>query len=111
MAIGEIIGSFIIVSLFTFIYLIIQNTKDRKESLKIIRKQNIIILLLTDDIYWELAISDIKDDNLKIKDRVKDLIQCRAWELHSFVDTVIVKFIDDNIYEQELLKIITNYHK
>ena len=95
---------FIIIGFISTRYII--NTRDRKEQLMIIKHNDDIILMLTDDDYLRFSISDIKDDSHKIYERTKEIVLARAKELKGLVDRVVIYNNNDTSKETELLSII-----
>ena len=111
MEIGTIIGSSIaglIMGVFSLVYF---RTKDRKEPLAILRVDDTIHLLLTQDEYCDFDISDIKDDKEKINEEIKKVVKARASELVKFVDKVSYLDGTDEKLEKELLEIIQSAKK
>ncbi|KAB7889736.1 hypothetical protein [Poseidonibacter ostreae] len=106
MEIGTIIGSTIALLIIGFWALVIYRTKDRKEPLTIMEDGDVVRLFLTDDTYDEFSIADIKDDQQKIYEAIKNQIQYRSKELVRFVDRVTFFRDGDSKKEQELLNII-----
>jgi hypothetical protein len=100
--IGAIIVIFIM-GVFLFIYL---KTKDRKEHLNIIRINDTVHLLLTQDEYCDFDVSYIKDDEEKITTELKKVVKARATELVKFVHSVSCFDGSDKVLEQDLMKII-----
>ena len=106
MDIGAIIGSsiaFLILATVTFIYF---KTKDRKEPFVIVQEDDKVKFYLTESDYDEFDISDIKDDENRIYEEIKKLVQARAKELVRFVDRVVLHDMNDKSKEDELFSII-----
>ena len=98
-----IIGFLAIVMLLFFIGLAKQKNGD---ILTIFKDDNVIELLLTDDNYMTIDISDIKDDIDKINNKLREVIKSRAFELKSSVTKVSFVQRDDKAFSKELLNII-----
>ena len=103
---GAIIGSTIALLIMGFWALVIYRTKDRKEPLTIMEDGDVVRLFLTDDDYDEINISDIKGNQEKTYEAIKNQIQYRSKELVRFVDRVTFFKDGDPKKEQELLNII-----
>jgi hypothetical protein len=103
---GEIIGSIIVLSIIGGVALIYFRTKDRKGHLTIMIDGDVVRLLLNDDEYDELNISNIKDDKEKVYQEIKKLIQQRSKELVKYIDRVTFFKDGDPKQEEELLNII-----
>jgi len=80
--------------------------KNRKEVLTILEEEDTLHLLLSQDNYWKLDISKIKDDEIKIKEALEKIIKERAFELKNLVESI--NFIDgkDREFEEHLLNLI-----
>ena len=101
---GAIIGSTIALLIMGFWALVIYRTKDRKEPLTIMENGDVVRLFLTDD-YDEINISDIKGNQEKTYEAIKNQIQYRSKELVRFVGRVTFFKDGDPKKEQELLNI------
>ena len=102
MIIGSSIAGLILVGIFV-IYL---KTKNRKETLVIKEENGILYFLLGDDEHYSCDVSDLKDDEEKVVERVKDIVQQRAKKLVNFADSVRYMDGDDKVFEKELLDIL-----
>ena len=85
---GAIIGSTIALLIMGVWALVIYRTKDRKEPLTIMEDGDVVRLFLTDDDYDEINISDIKGNQEKTYEAIKNQIQYHSKELVRFVDRV-----------------------
>ena len=94
--------------IFVIAFLVYKNNKGRKEPLTIMIDDNTVRLFLSQDDYWNIDISDIKDNKQKINEKIKEVIKNRAFELKELVDRV--NFFDNKNEEfaKELLEIIKN---
>ena len=101
----KIIG-IIVVLIVGFWVLVFYRNKNRKESLTIMREEDTIKMFLSDDDYYEFDISDIKDDQEKIYNKIKSVLKDRSKELIKMVDRVKFFKEDDQQKEEELLNII-----
>ena len=108
MSIGMIIGSIIAITIMAIPIVIYNRTKDRKETLTIMRSDDTIRLLLNSDEYAHFDISDIKDDQKRVDEELVKVIQNRAKELVKFVDRVSFFESGNERFEKELLEIIEN---
>jgi len=98
-----IIGFLVIVMLLFFMGLAKQKNGD---ILTIFKDDNVIELLLTDDNYMTIDISDIKDDIDKINNKLREVIKSRAFELKSSVTKVSFVQKDNKTFANELLNVI-----
>ena len=78
------------------------------EVLTIFKDNDKIELLLTDDNYLTIDISDISSDKNQIEARLKEVIKNRAFELKGLVTKIRLVHIDNEILKEELLGIIEN---
>lgn len=106
MEIGMLIGSSIAGLILLGALVVYLKTKDRKETLVIKKKNAIIYLLLGEDEHYSCDVSDLKDDDMKIIETVKSIVNKRAKKLVSFVDSVHYMDGSDKVFEKELLSII-----
>ena len=103
---GMLIGSAIAGLIMLVVLVIYLKTKDRKETLVIKRKNDVLYFLLGEDEHYSCDVSDLKDDKEKIAQTVKSIVRKRAKKLANFVDSV--RYFDgaDEEFEKELLNII-----
>ena len=101
-----IIGSSIAGLILVAIVVIYFKTKDRKETLVIKKENGTLYFLLGDDEHYSCDVSDLKDDEEKVVERVKDIVQQRAKKLVNFADSVRYMDGDDKVFEKELLDIL-----
>lgn len=104
--IGTSIGTGIAILIMGAFLLLYFKTKDRKEPLAIVRVDDTIHLLLTQDEYCDFDISDIKDDKEKITEELKKVVKARAAELVKFVNRVSCFDGSDEGLEKELMEMI-----
>jgi hypothetical protein len=78
------------------------------EVLTVFKDNDKIELLLTDDNYLTIDISDISSDKNQIEARLKEVIKNRAFELKGLVTKIRLVHIDNEILKEELLGIIEN---
>ena len=79
---------------------------NRKEVLTILQEDDSLHLLLSQDNYWKLDISKIKDDEVKIREAIEKIIVDRAFELKSLVERVNLIEERDRAFEEHLLRLI-----
>lgn len=103
---GMVIGSSIAGLILLGILVMYLKTKDRKETLVIKIKNDMLYFLLGEDEHYSCDVSDLKDDEEKIVDTVKSILNNRAGKLVDFVDSV--HYIDgsDKVFEKEFLSVI-----
>ena len=106
MDIGMIIGTVIALVIMAVPLVIYFRTKDRKETLVIMKDGDTMRLLLTQDDYCDFDISDIKDDTKRVNEELVKVIKARAKELAKFVDRVTFFKDGNKAFEKELLEII-----
>ena len=106
MSMGMIIGTVVALIIMIVPLVIFFNTKDRTESLVIMKDGDTMRLFLTQDDYCDFDISDIKDDQKRINEELVKVIKARAKELVKFVDRVTFFKDGDEKFEKELLEII-----
>ena len=115
MDIGMIIGTVVALIIMIVPLIIFFKTKDRKESLVIMKDGDTMKLFLSDDDYCDFCkcgfaslhdISDIKDDQKRVNEELVKVIKARAKELVKFVDRVTFFKDGDEKFEKELLEII-----
>jgi len=94
--------------IFVIAFLIYKNNKDRKEPLTIMIDGNTVRLFLSQDDYWNIDISDIKDNEQKVNEKIKEVIKNRAFELKELVDRVSFFDNKNEKFAKELLEIIKN---
>ena len=76
------------------------------EVLTIFEDNDKIELFLTDDNYLTIDISDIKNNNSEINNRLKEVIKSRAFELNNLVTKVSFVQKDNKTFANELLNVI-----
>jgi len=101
-----IIGSSIVGLILVAIVVVYFKTKDRKETLVIKEENGILYFLLGEDEHYSCDVSDLKDDEGKITETVKDIVKKRASKLVNFVDSVRYMDGEDKFFEKELLDIL-----
>ena len=106
MDIGMIIGTVVALIIMIVPLVIFSKTKDRKESLVIMKDGDTMKLFLSDDDYCDFNISDIKDNQKRIDEELVKVVKARAKELVKFVDRVTFFKDGDERFEKELLEII-----
>jgi len=94
--------------IFVIAFLVYKNNKGRKEPLTIMIDDNTVRLFLSQDDYWNIDISDIKDNKQKINEKIKEVIKNRAFELKELVDRVSFFDNKNEKFAKELLEIIKN---
>ena len=104
MAIFAIIAILAFILMIVFWLIIIKNNKDRKEPLTIMKDGDTIRLFLSDDEYCRFDISDIKDDQKKINEKLAKVIKDRSKELVNLVDRVsFFRDRDKTIYRRKIV--------
>ena len=111
MELGTIIGTGIAILIMGSVLFVYLKTKDRKEPLVIVREENKIHLLLTDDEYYDFSIENIKNDEDKIYEMLKSVVASKAKELVGFVDRVQIDGSSETTKAKELLVIIQSARK
>ena len=101
-----LIGSAIAGLIMLVVLVIYLKTKDRKETLVIKRKNDVLYFLLGEDEYYSCDISDLNDDKVNIDELIKSIVRKRASKLVGFVDKVSCFDGTDVRFEKELLEII-----
>jgi len=108
----SILGMVVVGFVFFFIRGMLR--MERKESLLILRYKNSIEIALTDDKYYEFDISDILNEEDKIYNRLRSVIEKKAINLSGY-NIVNVKFFKDSDgteeQSKELYTIIDNERK
>ncbi len=79
----------------------------RKETLYIVKSDDTIHFLLSDDLYMSVKIKNYDEET--IYKTIKDVITHRAFELSNIVDNVCIIKNSDEALNSELLSILTNY--
>ena len=74
--------------------------------IRLLQNQDNIELILTDDEYMSFNISDIKSNQSEIDDRIREIVQSRAFELNTLVDRISLHKRDSIEFEQELLHLL-----
>ena len=105
MSIEITIGIVIIILMVGGMFLFFR-INNRKEVLTILQEEDTLHLLLSQDNYWELDISEIKEDGIKIREALEKIILARAFELKGLVGSVAFIDAEDKAFEEHLLKLI-----
>ena len=76
------------------------------DILVVYEDKDYVQLLLSDDDYMKIDISDIKNDITKINTKIKDVVSSRAYELKNLITKVTIFHRDDKAFEEKLLSVI-----
>jgi hypothetical protein len=101
-----IFGTVVVLANGIILFILKFSKQKPRDILVVYEYKDYIQLLLSDDDYMKIDISDIKNDINKINTKIKKVVESRAFELKSLVSKVTMFHRDDKAFEEELLSVI-----